>query len=300
MTQRQAGSDQIKKVDDIDFGAIITSTVTSVVKNRPVSVGLWVFGLLIAAFANGFAVDDTTRESYLINLQQAQDVDAKELEKAYRGYHRAEEQYRNAKGWFFSCDDKCNRAYDKVGMAKAELTRVQAKRDRLTTEARQEVGIWSTFGVTDVRNSFWAAWKSGKDFAARMSMMDAMFMMIGGKEETLVSMMVKIFFQYLINLTMGIIGAFFYFMYNVYTLIVSYGEQSLSAIAFFLLVLVAAMATIGTYLFAMFGTVAGGTVYLVKQAAKQAKLEEGRGGGRPRQVQYGRGQPGSFGRQHFD
>merc|ERR1719247_920758 len=128
-------------------------------------------------------------------------------------------------------------------------------------------------------------------------MMDAMFMMFAGKEETLVSMAVKLFFQYLINLTMGIIGAFFFFLYNVYTLIVSYGEPALSGIAFFLLVLVAGMATIGTYLFAIYGTVAGGAVYLVKQAQK-AQLEGGRDGRPRRQVgyqQYGSGRTGHMG-----
>jgi len=298
--------EQLQAVDDLDIGGIVVKTATAIVKNRPVSVSLWVVGLLIAAFANGFQVDEVTRESHAINLQQASEVDAKELEKAYRAYHRADEQYRAAKGWFWSCDERCQRAYDKVGMAKQDMMRVQAKRDRLITEARQEVGIWSTFGVADVRKSFWAAWQSGKDFAARYTMMDAMFMMFAGKEETLVSMMVKLLFQYIINLTMGIIGAFFFFLYNVYSLIVSYGEPTLSGIGFFLLVTVSASATIGTYLFAIYGTVAGGTVYLVKQAAKQAKLEAERGG-RPRQVQYGHGrgqygggQPGGFQRSHYD
>merc|ERR1712176_790298 len=125
------------------------------------------------------------------------------------------------------------------------------------------------------------------DFAARYTMMDAMFMMIGGKEETLVSMILKLVMQYIINLTMGLIGAFFFFLYYVYGLIVSYGEPTLSGIAFFLLVLIAGMATIGSYLLAIYGTVAGGGMYLVKQAAKQQALHgDGRPGGQPRRVQY--------------
>merc|ERR1712046_397461 len=117
-------------------------------------------------------------------------------------------------------------------------------------------------------------------------MMDAMFMMVGGKEETMVEMLLKLFMQYLINLTMGLCGAFFYFIYNVYWLIQSYGESVLSGTAYFLLVLVAGMATIGTYLFAIFGTVAGGGVYLFKKAQEQARLE-GQQGPRRRQVQGG-------------
>merc|ERR1719203_2414639 len=103
------------------------------------------------------------------------------------------------------------------------------------------------------------------------------------------------------NLTLGLIGAFVYFIYAVYGLICSYGEPALSGLAFFLLVLVAGLATLGTYLFAIYGTVAGGGLYLVKQAAKHAAVEGGgRPGQRPRPVQYGYGggRPGM--RTHFD
>merc|ERR1719401_1692475 len=136
-------------------------------------------------------------------------------------------------------------------------------------------------------------------------MMDAIFVMMDTREESFLSMILKIVMQYIINLTMGLIGAFFFFIYNVYHLIVSYGEPALSGLAFFLLVLVAGMATVGTYLFAIYGTVAGGGLYLMKQAAKQAAVEGGRGPGqRPRQVQYGGqyggGRVGGMGRAHYE
>jgi len=299
-----SGNDAVKKVDDIDLGAIAQSAGTAAVnvaKNRPVTVSLWVVGLLLAAFANGFSVDEATQESYTATLKHAQEVSGTELNKAYRNMKAAEDRYYNLKGWFWSCDDRCMKAYDKYTMAKADVDRVMAKRERIITDARREVGIWSVFGIKDIRASFWTAWQSGKDFAARYTMMDAMFMMFAGKEETMVSMMIKIFFQYLVNLTMGLIGAFFFFMYNVYTLVVSYGEPMMSGLAFFLLVLVAAMATVGTYLFAIYGTVAGGGLFLMKQAAKNAALE-GERKQRPRHVQYGNHGGGRVGgqRSHFD
>jgi len=287
-------NESLKKVEDLDIGALVATTVTNVVKKRPISVSLWVVGLLLAAFANGFQVGDEARESYSVTLQMAEEVDRTELNKALRHLGVAEDRYYNAKGWFWQCDNRCQKEKDKAGMARAEVERLQRKRDQIMTDARREVGIWSTFGVKDVRESFWRAWKSGKDFAARYTMYDALFMMIGGKEETAVSMIMKLVMQYIINLTMGLIGAFFFFIYNVYTLVCSYGEPALSGIAFFLLVLVAGMATVGTYLFAIYGTVAGGGLYLVKQAAKQAAVEGGPGG-RRRQVQYGQYGSGTTG-----
>mmetsp|Transcript_113515 Transcript_113515/g.353853 ORF Transcript_113515/g.353853 Transcript_113515/m.353853 type:complete len:298 (-) Transcript_113515:81-974(-) len=293
------GGEAVQKVNDLDVGKLAVSAATSVVKKYPVSVSVWVVGLLLAAFAGGFSVDDATQESYSMTLRHAEEVDRAELNTALRNLHRAEDAYTNAKGWFWSCDAKCQKAHDKANMARAEVNRVQDKRDKIMREARKEVGIWSVFGVRDVRASFWTAWKSGKDFAARYTMMDAIFMMVGGREETMMEMIFKIVMQYIINLTMGLVGAFFFFIYNVYHLIVSYGEPTLSGLAFFLLVLVAAVATVGSYLFAIYGTVAGGGLYLIKQAAKQAAVEGGQAGARrPRQVQYGGGRP--YYRPHSD
>lgn len=287
----------VKKIEDFDFGALVIGTAKNVVKKRPITVSTWILGLLLAAFANGFQVDDTTRESYSMTLSHAKEVDRTELNKALIALQKAEDRYYNAKGWFWACDKKCQMAKDKADMARAEVNRVQKKRDEIMTTARKEVGIWSVFGVRDVRDSFWSSWKSGKDVATRWTMMDSMFMMLGSsREESMISMILKIVMQYIMNLTVGLIGAFFYFIYNVYYLIVSYGEPTLSGLAFFLLVMVAGMSTVGTYLFAIYGTVAGGGVYLLKQAAKNAAVEGGPGR-RPQQVQYG--QRGAY-RSHYD
>lgn len=298
---REGDNAALKKVEELDLGAIVVSGAKNIVKNRPVSVSLWVLGLLVAAFANGFQVDDVTTESYQITLKMAEEVDRDELHGALRNLQVAEDRHYQLKGWFWQCDNKCQKALDKVNMAQAEVRRLQNKRDGILSQARSEVGIWSVFGVREIRECFWRAWKQGKDFAARWTMMDAfMMMMPGRKEESMVEVVLKLIMQYIVNLTMGLISSFFFFMYNVYTLIVSYGESALSGLAFFLLVLVAGLATIGTYLGAICGTVAGGGLLLVKQAAKQS-LE---GGGAHRQQQrrvqynqYGSGTTGGMPRR---
>jgi len=293
----------LKSWEQLDIGDIVVRTATHVVKQRPVGVSMWVIGCLLAAFAKGFSVDDATMESYTVTLQHAKEVSSKDLSKALETLRVAEHRYQNAKGWFWSCDQKCQKAKDQVGMAQADVARVQAMEQKIVNEARREVGIWSVCGVQDVRDSFWSAWTSGKDIAARYTMMDAMFMMLpGSQEESMMSFFFKLLMQYIINLTMGLIGALFFFVYNVYHLIVSYGEPMLSGLAFFLLVMMAGLATVGTYLGAIYGTVAGGGLFLLKQAAKQAAVEGNHSQGRPRQVQYGMGRSGGFQSQraHMD
>merc|ERR1719229_1767297 len=127
----------VTKVEDLDFGALAVSYAAKFVKRRSVSV--WVFGLLLAAFAKGFTVDDTTREAYSMTLSHAEEVDRQELGKALGALRKAEERYYNAKGWFWSCDARCQNFKDKAEMAQAEVTRVQRKRDAIMTEARREV-----------------------------------------------------------------------------------------------------------------------------------------------------------------
>ncbi|CAE7815663.1 unnamed protein product [Symbiodinium sp. CCMP2592] len=291
---------ELQRRDGDDFGAIVEtigSAAVGAAKRRPVSVSLWLLGLLIAAFARGFTVDEVTEETYAVGVRQAQEVQDQELRTALRSLRAAEDKYHNAKGWFWSCDAKCQRAYDKYTMAREEADRVQQKVDRIMKDARREVGIWSVFGVQEVRDRFWAAWQSGKDLAMRYTMFDAIFMAFGGKEETLVSILLKLAFQYAANLTLGLISAFFFFMYHVYQLLVNYGEDAVSGLAFFLLVLVSAASLIGTYLLTVYGVVVGGGLFVLKHAERQAI--HGQGTQRPRQVQYGGGRVGGY-RPHHD
>lgn len=264
----------LKEWEKVDVSAMALDMAQTTVQQHPVVVSLWVFGLLLVAFAGGLPVDDTAKEAYSVMRQQAEVIDSRELgAQALVELEQAEQAYYFSKGWFGACDDACIKAKDRYAMAAQQAERVQQHRDRVLSEARQEVGIWSAFGVQDVRNAFWAAWKSGKDFAARCTMYNAFFMAGGGRQESLYAMIFKLIIQYVVNLTMGLIGAFVYFMYNLYCLIISYGSSVLSGLAFFLLAIMAGLSMLATYLGAMYGAVVGGGVLLLQQAAKQAALE---------------------------
>ena len=279
----------MQTVDLPDIGTLAVRTAKSVVKNRPVTVSLWAFGLLLSAFASGFAVSPDKLELYDMTIRAAQEVESMELGRAMSELSRAEDRFLRSQGWF-SCDRTCEQNRDKYNLALKAAEATKAKRDKITTEARREVGIWSTFGVSDVRAAFWSAWQAGRDWANTVTMFDAMFMAIGGRQETFVG-------RGIMNLTLGMIGMFFCFVHNVYALIVSYGEPAMSGLVFFLLVLVASLATVVTYLCAIYGTVAGARLYLRKQAAKQKAFDTGNPGFRARQVHYGNQR---YDRAHYD
>ncbi|CAK9067179.1 unnamed protein product [Durusdinium trenchii] len=209
---------------------------------------------------------------YTTMLQQAEVIDSRELgQQAEVELEKAESAYYSKSG-LFSCDDACQKAYDKVQMARAEVRRVQDHRDRVLSEGRHEVGIWSSYGVQDVRNSFWKAWQSGKDFASRLTFYNVLFS-VGARDESLYIMIFRVIMQYVVNLTMGLIGAFGFFLYNMYYLILSYGASFFSGLAFFLLATVAGLSLLSTYLCSLYAVVAGGGAMIVQQAARHAALE---------------------------
>uniref|UniRef100_A0A6V0BYT1 Uncharacterized protein n=1 Tax=Zooxanthella nutricula TaxID=1333877 RepID=A0A6V0BYT1_9DINO len=263
--------EEMEKWERVDVSALALKAATSFVTQRPVTVGVWVFGLLLAAFAGGLPVTEEAQEAYCLMLQRAEVVDSRELGRSAAELQTLEEQYYGVRGWFGACDDQCSKLHDKVQMARAEVDRVRQRRDEALSQARHEVSIWSAFGVQDVRRSFWAAWKSGQDFASRVTMYDALFLMMG-REETFVTIVVKLVLQYVVNLTIGLVGSFFYFMYNVYFLIMSYGAPLLSGLGFFLLTVVAGMSVLSAYLGCLYGAVAGGGMMLMQHAVRQAAL----------------------------
>ncbi|CAK0820578.1 unnamed protein product [Prorocentrum cordatum] len=272
----------LQEWEKLDVGAIALTTAKNAVQQRPALVAVWAVGLLLAALAGGLPVDDDAREAYSVMFQRAEVIDTREFgQQALGELETAEQEYYALQGWFGACDANCTRALDRVQLAREHAEQVRRRRDQVLSDARREVGIWSSFGVQDVRKSFWDAWKSGKDFAARMTMYDALFM-VGGRDENVTTMVLKLVMQYVVNLSMGLVGAFFYFLHNLYLLIVSYGASFLSGLAFFLLAAVAAMSVVGTYIGGMIGGVAAGGIVMMQQAARQAALEADRRGCRSR------------------
>jgi hypothetical protein len=273
----------VRKVpeDDLpDVGAIVASAGIGFAKRHKVLTSAYVIGVIAALGFGGFAVDQMTANEYSETMEKAAHVTGQELQKAQQQFKRADDEYYNAKGWFWQCDYTCQQKKAKRDVAEERVKMVIQKRDAIVSEARQKVGVWSVYSVRDVRDAFWRAWENGKATASRMTMYDAMFAMMGGsrREEGLAQVLIKLFFQYLMNLTIGLISATMYFCYEVYSLVTTYGPSAVSGTLFFLLACCAGIAMTTTILGGIFGSVGGGLYYAAKSAAKQQRLEQERGG----------------------
>merc|ERR1719213_967518 len=100
-------------------------------------------------------------------------------------------------------------------------------------------------------------------------------MMIGGsrRQEGLAEVLIKLFIQYLSNLTIGLISATVYFCYEVYSLVTTYGPSAFSGILFFLLACCAGIAMTTTILGGIFGSVGGGVYYMASRAGMPSNKE---------------------------
>eukprot|EP00928_Gymnodinium_smaydae_P098104 TRINITY_DN9046_c1_g1_i1.p1 TRINITY_DN9046_c1_g1~~TRINITY_DN9046_c1_g1_i1.p1 ORF type:complete len:128 (+),score=12.67 TRINITY_DN9046_c1_g1_i1:248-631(+) len=105
-----------------------------------------------------------------------------------------------------------------------------------------------------------------------MSWWDAMFMSVG-RDEPFQQVVLRMVMKYAVNLSLGLLTCFGYFMYSLYVLIVSYGSSFLTGVAFFLLAVVAGFSVLSAYLGCMYGVIGGGYMMYMKQCAIKQAIE---------------------------
>lgn len=256
------------------LGEIVVSGASTFVQKRPTLSALWIVGLLLAIFANGLPVEEMQRLQYEQSIDKADHVTKRELKEAYTKLRHAEQAYYDSKGWF-SCDQYCMENYELVQRSQQRVDMVEAKREGLIKEARSVVGLFSIYGVGEVRRKFWNSWDDGKNFASRWTMYDAMFaMMSSRRDETFATVVLNLLFRYISNLTVGLCASMVFFFGAIVSVIQSFGPSFITGLGFFLLVVVASLATLATFFTFLYGTI-GGAVYVgMKHVAENPHLLE--------------------------
>jgi len=189
-------------------------------------------------------------------------------------HDKADQEYRNSRGWFFTCDHHCHELYEISQKMNLELARQEEAYANALSEARAQVGIFSEYGVTDARESFWDAYYRGAGFAKRMSYWDALWMSIGAmrRDESLLSVFLNWLLSAALNFTIGMISALISFMFHLGSLLFSYQASPLTAITFFGLAFAGAFAVIASYLVGAY-FVAATTAFVTLQATGNLRIE---------------------------
>ena len=256
----------------------LTNTVRRLIpKPGPKSVGFlvwWVLGLYALFMARAPyapSIEEEQRYSELMN-QATFSEDMRVAQQQLLGEQRALDEVNL---WFPSSSQKAMipGAKDRVARARVIFDAEVRARNELVSEAKSMVGVWSTYGVEEVRKRFWDAYQSGKDFAKRMTFWDMMFVGVGrGRDEEAWVSMMKWVGQIMMNFTVGLMSALVSFCFSLVSMIWEYKTSLASGAAFFFVAMSGASAMVALFIGGMYGTAVGGVFVLAKQA-QNARLE---------------------------
>jgi len=258
-----------------DFGTIVLRTTTSVVKKYPKTTAAYVIGLSVLLFATGFAVDATRQRLYQEQMFDVEKLEMGQLEEARINRERAYQHYYHSKGWF-SCDFRCTENYQRYLTEAEKCQVIEDERNKLMNKARQTVGIFSEYGVTDARRMFWNAWERGKNTAKNMSWWDALFMgtgaMMGGRRRdedglgVILRLVGRVIMNFVISLFFSTVG----FIWNLIWFVRNF-EAGIGGVIFWILGSCAAFSMLASFILGMVAVVGVGAVAVVKLGDEQRR-----------------------------
>ena len=272
------------------MGTLVVRGVTSFARRNRVLTGSYLFGIVVLLFMGaGTQLTLQQRREYnrIMNT-----IDLRAEYAASERYARAYQNYQATKGWFFSCDSLCQRNKQAMDQAKQELDAVREEGNAHVSDAKAVANLFSEVGVDEVKESFWNYFQSGKDFAKRQNMWDAMFMGIRhmSRDESTVEYLLRVSMQVLVNFSVGLLMALGFFAFGLWSIISNYRANPVVAVALFVCAALAAYSFVVMYLLAIYGATAGG----LYEIAKLAQTSQNARNQQERQHQYMHNRP------HYD
>ncbi|GAB5032381.1 Hypothetical protein NocV09_00900740 [Nannochloropsis oceanica] len=267
-----------------DLPMIVARGAVRLAKKHYITSSLWVAGLIVLTFFQGFAVPDDSLKQYEHVIKG---IDLNKLYALQNDAWAAEEMYRQSKGWF-SCDDACQSYKRAWQSAQAKLHNLEKEQEKKQREANKHLGVFSTYGVDEAKQLFWRSFKWGKSFGQRQTMFDMLFMGFRAmrRDEGLLEYTLQILIHFLLNMALGLFMALTGFTLSLWSFIRSYSPDFLTGLLFFAGAFVSAAAMVATYLTLLYGT-AGATVFVgVKALLNNANRLEQEGRGPRRNLHY--------------
>ncbi|KAI9986876.1 hypothetical protein PInf_025845 [Phytophthora infestans] len=279
-----ADSDAVQRArygNEGDPGVVLVKAVAGhALKSPKVRMGLvlWAVGLFFMLLAPGLrTVTPEMKSTYEVMVLEAANMP--EHHEAYAKYTEAQSHADEAKVWFWRFREPYKTMVDQrqpvADKWAAEVARTEQEREDKMKKARSFVGLWSDFGLADLRSRFWSAFEKGKIFAQQQTFYHMIMRVLSARDEDMLSMVLNWVFVAVMNFTTGLLGALFYFFFSLVNMVFSYQPDPLSATAFVVLGFIGAVSVVASYLFAIYGMVASG-VYVVGKVVVRDALEQER------------------------
>jgi len=244
------------------------------------------FGLYVLFFAQGYSISVQQEQIYSELMGQA--IFSEEGRMAERDIQIAQRNLDQVQVVFWRWREPYSKLVPmrqkEYDIAYEEYKRVSRERDKLISEAKSTVGIWSSYGVEEVRSKFWGDYQWGKDFAKRMTFWDFLLGSVGGRDEEAWVTLMRWVGQIIMNFTVGLVSALVSFGFSLVGIIWAYKTSLVSGILFFTVAFSAASAMVAFFVGGMCATAVGG-VYMVAQSSA-ARLEDRRRNAGAQRVRY--------------
>lgn len=257
----------------IDAGAVLQRLWTPKAKRIFFStlflcgIGLWL-GFMAPS---PVTITPSQQANYEKSLTRAQHVEG--YYDAQADLKHAEDVMADTKVWFwrFRKDyrERVELHQPVLDAAVARFKRKQEERYQLIRAAKAEVGIWSPYGVEEVREQFWQTFQEGKDMAKRMTFYDVMFSMFDRREENAGAYIAKWVLRVLSNYTIGMVIAIIRFLFQLGSIIWSYSPNFLSGGLFFAVAAFGAISVVGIFLVLLYTSCLGCCFCMAQQARQQ-------------------------------
>jgi hypothetical protein len=277
---------QIVLPEPADLGQLVVRGATNFARRHKVISGSYLIGILVLLFVGSgtkLTLDQQRQYNTIMNS-----IDLQAEFDASQDVFYAHQAYSASKGWF-SCDSLCQRNKERLDRAQRKLDMIREEGAARMSDAKSIAGLFSEVGVGEVQDSFWSYFTSGKQFAKRQTMWDALFIGLRhmNRDENVLEYALKVGMQLLVNFSMGLIMALIFFVVSLWSIVRTYQANPIVALIFFVGAACAAFAFVTTYLFAMYGAAFGGVYGLAKLAETQARAQR-IGGGNQRQYMENR------------
>lgn len=256
-------------------GEIIMTTVRSSRKIQ-LSLFLWVLGLFTMFFAPAPGVLSPEMEKQYDSLvTRALTVPGYDLamsdvqsSQAKVSALRSEQSYSE---WISSCfgqseNAPLQHARERLTRTQATLDQLESQKDQLMAQARAAVGVWSSYGVEEMRFRFWSAFHRGKVFAQRQTFWQMFWSVLDSRENNVLGLVLQWLITALFNFALSLTGAFIYFLMSLFELVQSFSPSWTSGLGFVLVSSVAGASVVFSTLLAL-GLVGLSGVVAVSQLA---------------------------------
>jgi hypothetical protein len=222
-------------------GALIAATVRRHPVRSAASLGAYLVGLGCALFFSGLATS-AEQMARFERLRPSTDA-AQRLFDAQRAAAQAQGSYRQAQGWFWSCDAYCQSLRRTYESQARDVARLQDAYDAQMRAAKGELGVFSAYGVAEARELFASLYGWGKGMAGRMSFYDVLFTGFRmSRDDTFVEVAARLVTRVLTNIFVSGCAVVVSFATGVTSVIYSFAPSWPEAVAFWVLSMLAVLA----------------------------------------------------------